>query len=133
MARLGGRDRAKAASLLFVAAALHVVATFDSEHMEKQLFVMFFWAVVFAQSLAGFAILRGGVWIAAGIIALNVFLILAFVVTRFVPVPGEPMPEPIEVRGLVTKAVEGAALPFLARIARTASWPFLRQAPTEAL
>lgn len=133
MARVGGRDRYLAAALLFVAAALHVVAAFEPEHMEKQLFFTFFWTVVFAQALAGLAILRGGTVVALAIVALNVFLIVAFVGTRFVPVPGEEAPETFEALGVITKAVEAAALPFLIRIARALPRGAPAGRPTEAL
>ncbi len=133
MIGVGGRDRLVAAALLFVAAALHVVAALDPMHREKPLFLAFFWAVVVAQTIGGLAILRGGFAVATVVTAVNVFLILAFIATRFVPVPGEAMPEPIEVLGVITNAVEAATLPFLIRIVRFRARPLVPRLPTEAL
>ncbi|HYT18244.1 MAG TPA: hypothetical protein VEO18_08360 [Thermoplasmata archaeon] len=133
MAGVGKGDRLVGAALLFVAAALHVVAAFDPMHMQKPLFLTFFWTVVVAQSIGGLAILRGGFAIAAVVTAMNVFLILAFIATRSVPVPGEAMPEPIEVLGVITSAVEAATLPFLIRIVRFRARPLVPGRPTEAL
>lgn len=118
MVPLTGRERPAAAALLLVAALMHEIAAFDPHHLEEQLFVTFFWAVVFAQAITGFALFLRLRWAAQGAILLNVLLVLTFVVTRFVPVPGENQAEPVEAIGLLTKAVEIAALPLLARIAR---------------
>lgn len=116
MASLGGRDRILAAGLLFVAAVLHLAAAFDPEHMEKQLFFGAFWAMMFTQGFVGLLVLRQNLFGASFGIFLNVSLILLFVVTRIVPVPGEITPEPIEALGVATKLVELATLPLLLRI-----------------
>lgn len=134
MFRSVSRSRLAVSPLLVLAAVMHVVAAFEPEHLEKQLFFAFFWAVVLAQAVAGFAVfMRGGPWFAVGAILLNVFLILLFVVTRFVPVPGEERAEPVEAFGVLTKADEIAALPFIVRLARMRPSPDAGAAPREAL
>src|SRR3990170_3619908 len=91
MKPLGDRTRLLAAALLFAAAAVHAVAAYEADHLETQLFYVF-WGIVIVQVTVGL----------------------------IVPLPGEEMAEPVELLGLVSKAIEIAALPFLVLLTRPA-------------
>lgn len=116
MATTQGRVRLLASVLLFVAAGIHVLAAYEPDHLESQLFYVF-WAIVAAQSVAGALVLLRNDWGVAGAILVNVVLILAYVVTRLVPV-FEEAPEPVDALGVASKAVELASLPLLVRLWR---------------
>lgn len=111
MASKEDRNRFLAAALLFAAAGIHVLAAYEPDHLESQLFYVF-WAIVAAQAAAGALVLLGNEWGIAGAILVNATLILAYVVTRTVPLL-EETPEPVEVLGIASKAVEIASLPLL--------------------
>src|SRR3972149_2542817 len=71
-----------------------------------------FGALVAAQPAAGALVLLGNEWGIAGAILVNATLILAYVVTRTVPLLEETQ-EPAEVLGIASKAVEIASPPLL--------------------
>src|SRR3972149_5608728 len=110
MASKEDRKRFLAAALLFVAAGIHVLAAYEPDHLESQLFYVF-WGIVAAQAIAGALVLLRNEWGVAGAILVNAVLILAYVVTRLVPV-FEEAPEPVDVLGIASKAVELASLPL---------------------
>lgn len=107
------RNRYVAAGLLAAAAAVHLAAAYEPEHLENQLFFGFFWIATAAQAALALALLgsiRGAAHVAFGV---NVFLIGLWAVTRVVALPGEDRAEPVELLGLLAKGVEVASLPFL--------------------
>ena len=129
MASKEGRNRFLAAALLFVAAGIHVLAAYEPDHLESQVFYVF-WGIVAAQAAAGALVLLGNEWGIAGAILVNAALILAYVVTRLVPLV-EETPEPVEVLGIASKAVEIASLPFLIWMWRAAPSVRPSRAPAE--
>ena len=129
MASTEDRTRLLAGALLFVAAGIHVLAAYEPDHLESQLFYVF-WGIVAAQAVAGALVLLRNEWGVAGAILVNAVLILAYVVTRLVPV-FEEAPEPVDVLGIASKAVELASLPLLVRLWRAAPSREKRRAPAE--
>ena len=129
---MGERNRAVAAMLLFVAAGIHVLAAYEPLHLETQLFYVF-WGVVFAQVLAGALILLRIRWGAGWALLVNAVLILAYALTRLFPLTGEEMPEPVELLGVLSKAVELVSLPVLVVLFRTAPGRATAGSPAEPL
>jgi len=129
---VGERSWAVAAMLLFVAAGIHVFAAYEPHHLETQLFYVF-WGVVFAQVLAGALILLRIRWGAGWALLVNAVLILAYVLTRLFPLTGEEMPEPVELLGVLSKAVELVSLPVLVVLFRTAPGRATAGSPAEPL
>lgn len=119
MKSLGDRARLFAAALLFAAAAVHAVAAYEPDHLETQLFYVF-WGIVIVQVAVGLLVLARVPAGAAMGLLVNVVVIAAYTVSRLVPLFGEEMAEPVEFLGLVSKAIEIAALPFLVMIIRPA-------------
>ena len=129
MALREDRVRIVAGALLFVAAGIHVLAAYEPDHLESQQFYVF-WGIVAAQAVAGALVLLRNDWGVAGAILVNAVLIVAYVVTRLVPV-FEEAPEPVEALGIVSKAVELASLPFLVRLWRGLPARTAPEAPAE--
>src|SRR3990172_3961487 len=119
MKPLGDRTRLLAAALLFAAAAVHAVAAYEADHLETQLFYVF-WGIVIVQVTVGLIVLARVPAGAVMALIVNVVVIAAYTVSRLVPLPGEEMAEPVELLGLVSKAIEIAALPFLVLLTRPA-------------
>lgn len=119
MKPLGDRARILAAALLFAAAAVHAVAAYKPDHLETQLFYVF-WGIVIVQVSVGLLVLARVPAAAAMGLVVNVVVIAAYTVSRLMPLPGVEMAEPVELLGLVSKAIEIAALPFLYVINRPA-------------
>ena len=119
MKPLGDRTRLLAAALLLAAAAVHAVAAYEADHLETQLFYVF-WGIVIVQVTVGLIVLARVPAGAVMALIVNVVVIAAYTVSRLVPLPGEEMAEPVELLGLVSKAIEIAALPFLVLLTRPA-------------
>lgn len=113
-----GSIRYGAAGLLALAAALHLLAAFEEEHMLKLHLFLFFILAFASQAVVGFLVWRQNLWGVWAALLINVGAIALFAATRLVPLPGEEMPEPVEALGVVTKVVEIASLPLLWRLLR---------------
>src|SRR3989304_5711597 len=110
MKPLGDRTRLLAAALLFAAAAVHAVAAYVTDHLETQLFYVF-WGIVIVQVTVGLTVLARVPAGAVMALIVNVVVIAAYTVSRLVPLPGEEMAEPVELLRLVSKAIEIGAPP----------------------
>lgn len=115
--RAEDRNRYIAAGLLASAAAVHLVAAYEPEHLENQLFFGFFWIATAIQAALAAALVRSVRGAAPIALAVNVFLIGLWAVTRVVALPGEDRAEPVDLLGILAKAVEIGSLPFLVRLA----------------
>src|SRR3989304_2710858 len=100
MKPLGDRPRLLAAALLFAAAAVHAVAAYEADHLETQLFYVF-WGIVIVQVTVGLIVLAR---VPAG--AVMALIVIAAVIapceaSRWISAPGEKIAEPVELLGLV--------------------------------
>src|SRR3989304_1701284 len=94
MKPLGDRTRLLAAALLVAAAAVHAVAAYEADHLETQLFYVF-WGLVSVQVTVGLLVLARVPAGAVMALIVNVVVIAAYTVSRLVPLPGEEMAGPV--------------------------------------